>query len=166
MTLGMMRNLSLQRREVMMMSDARKATTTLQFNGKNVDTSLKEYLESVTYTDVASGSSDTLAISLQNIDEKWMKGWYPKKGDVVKGSIKFLDWDQEGQDKKLSCGSFTLDEIKFSGIFQLRFLPCQRILQDQGKDKDVEECHHTGHSKGNRQALLLKAVLFRGKHKD
>lgn len=115
MTLGMMRNLSLQRREVMMMSDARKATTTLQFNGKNVDTSLKEYLESVTYTDVASGSSDTLAISLQNIDEKWMKGWYPKKGDVVKGGIKFLDWDQEGQDKKLSCGSFTLDEIKFSG---------------------------------------------------
>lgn len=87
MTLGMMRNLSLQRREVMMMSDARKATTTLQFNGKNVDTSLKEYLESVTYTDVASGSSDTLAISLQNIDEKWMKGWYPKKGDVVKGNI-------------------------------------------------------------------------------
>ena len=63
MTLGMMRNLSLQRREVMMMSDARKATTTLQFNGKNVDTSLKEYLESVTYADVASGSSDTLAIS-------------------------------------------------------------------------------------------------------
>ena len=52
------------------MSDARKATTTLQFNGKNVDTSLEEYLESVTYTDVASGSSDTLAISLQNIDEK------------------------------------------------------------------------------------------------
>ena len=54
MTLGMKRNLSLQQREVMMMSDARKATTTLQFNGKNVDTSLKEYLESVTYTDVAS----------------------------------------------------------------------------------------------------------------
>ena len=104
-----------QRKGAMMMSNARKAETTLQFNGKNVDTSLKEYLESVTYTDVASGSSDTLSISLQDIDQKWMKGWYPKKGDVVKGSIKFLDWDKDGQDKSLSCGSFTLDEIKFSG---------------------------------------------------
>ena len=97
------------------MGKARRASTTLKFNGKNVDTSLKEYLESVSYTDVASGSSDTISISLQNISEKWMKGWYPKKGDSVSGSIRFLDWNGDGKDRTLQCGSFTLDEIKFSG---------------------------------------------------
>ena len=57
------------------MSKPRKATTTLKFNGKNVDTSLKDYLESVSYEDVASGSSDTLSIKLHNITKQWMKGW-------------------------------------------------------------------------------------------
>lgn len=97
------------------MSKARKAITTLKFNGKNVDTSLKDYLENVSYEDVASGSSDTLSIKLQNIDRKWIKGWYPQKGDEVQGSIKFLDWDKAGKDRKIFCGHFTLDEIKFSG---------------------------------------------------
>ena len=97
------------------MSRPRKAVTTLKFNGKNVDTSLKDYLESVSYEDVASGSSDTLSISLHNIDKQWMKGWYPKKGDAVEGSIKFLDWDKTGKNKKIFCGHFTLDDVSFSG---------------------------------------------------
>lgn len=97
------------------MSKPRKATTTLKFNGKNVDTSLKDYLESVSYEDVASGSSDTLSIKLHNITKQWMKGWYPKKGDAVEGSIKLLDWDKAGKDKKIFCGHFTLDDVSFSG---------------------------------------------------
>lgn len=40
------------------MSNARRASANFRFNGKNVDASLKEYLQNVTYTDVASGSSD------------------------------------------------------------------------------------------------------------
>ena len=97
------------------MSKPRKATTTLKFNGKNVDTSLKDYLESISYVDVASGSSDTLSIKLHNITKQWMKGWYPKKGDAVEGSIKLLDWDKVGKDKKIFCGHFTLDDVSFSG---------------------------------------------------
>lgn len=97
------------------MSKPRKAVTTLKFNGKNVDTSLKDYLESVTYEDIASGSSDTLSIKLHNITKQWMKEWYPKKGDAVEGSIKLLDWDKAGKDKKIFCGHFTLDDVSFSG---------------------------------------------------
>lgn len=97
------------------MGKARKAGVALWFNGKNVDAFIQEYLESVSYMDVASGSSDSFSISLQNIDNRWMDGWYPEKGDSVIGNIQFHDWDSDGEDKTLSCGSFTLDEIKFSG---------------------------------------------------
>ncbi len=97
------------------MNRVRKAAAALKFNGKNVDTSLKDYLESVAYEDVASGSSDTLSIKLHNITRQWMKGWYPKKGDTVEGSIKLLNWDKAGKTGKLFCGHFTLDEIHFSG---------------------------------------------------
>lgn len=97
------------------MSNARRASANFRFNGKNVDASLKEYLQNVTYTDVASGSSDQLDITLQNIDMGWLNRKYPKKGDRVNGAINFLDWDRDGQDKRLSCGTFILDDIKFSG---------------------------------------------------
>ena len=57
------------------MSNARKAVPSLSFNGKNVNTSLADYLKSVSYEDVASGNSDAISITLQNIDQKWMNQW-------------------------------------------------------------------------------------------
>lgn len=97
------------------MSNARKAVPSLSFNGKSVTTTLKDYLESVSYTDVASGSSDSIDISVHNIGMKWLGAWYPKKGDKIKGSITFKDWNAAGKDLKLNCGTFTLDSIKFTG---------------------------------------------------
>lgn len=97
------------------MSNARKAVPSLSFNGKNVSTKLADYLESVSCEDVASGSSDSIDITLQNIDMKWMNQWYPTKGDKISGSIAFQDWNKDGEHLKLDCGTFILDEVKFSG---------------------------------------------------
>lgn len=97
------------------MSNARKAVPSLSFNGKNVSTKLADYLESVSCEDVASGSSDSIDITLQNIDMKWMNQWYPTKGDKISGSITFQDWNKDGENLKLNCGTFILDEVKFSG---------------------------------------------------
>ena len=90
----------------------RRVTPSLTFSRKNVDTILSDYLESVSYTDVASGSSDTLSIKLQNINEKWIGAWYPKKGNMVSGKLLFKNWANDGKTKALSCGSFILEEIK------------------------------------------------------
>lgn len=97
------------------MSNARKSVPSLSFNGKDVTTELEDYLETVTYTDVASGSSDSIDISIHNIGMDWLGAWYPKKGDKISGSITFKDWDTEGKDLKLTCGTFVLDSIKFRG---------------------------------------------------
>ncbi len=90
---------------------ARRVATTLCFSRKNVDILLKDYLESVSYTDVASGSSDTLDITLQNIDEKWLSTWYPKKGNTVSGKLVFKNWLGDGRNKFVNCGTHTMDEI-------------------------------------------------------
>lgn len=97
------------------MSNARKAVPSLSFNGKNVSTKLADYLESVSCEDVASGSSDSIDITLQNIDMKWMNQWYPTKGDKISGTVTFQDWNKDGENLKLDCGTFILDEVKFSG---------------------------------------------------
>lgn len=41
--------------------DPRKATASVSYNGKRIDTKLAEYLQSFSYTDVASGESDSLS---------------------------------------------------------------------------------------------------------
>lgn len=97
------------------MSNARKAVPSLSFNGKNVSTKLADYLESVSCEDVASGSSDSIDITFQNIDMKWMNQWYPTKGDKISGTVTFQDWNKDGENLKLDCGTFILDEVKFSG---------------------------------------------------
>jgi hypothetical protein len=131
----------------MQMSDkniGRKAKPSLTFSGKKVDTTLKDYLQSVTYTDVASGSSDTLSITLHNIDGKWLNQWYPTKGNTVSGSIKFLNWNNNGKDKKLSCGSFTMDDIKFSfgpktADFSCISQPAAESFRTRERDKTWEK---------------------------
>ena len=97
------------------MSEARRAQPSLTINGKNVTTKLAEYLESLSYTDVASGSSDSLSLDLHNIGQIWLTQWYPTKGSTVKGSISFKDWNKDGEALKLNCGTFVLDEVKFTG---------------------------------------------------
>ena len=71
------------------MSNARKAVPALSFNGQNVSEKLAGYLESVSYEDVASGNSDSIDITLQNIDMKWLNQWYPTKRDKIGGGITF-----------------------------------------------------------------------------
>ena len=58
---------------------ARRAVPSVKFNGNNVSTSLAPYLKSLEYSDVACGSSDSLTLNLQNVDMKWLNGWYPKR---------------------------------------------------------------------------------------
>lgn len=96
------------------MSNPRRVKADFKFNGKWLGKSLEGYLQSLTYTDVASGQSDQLDIVMQNIKMDWLGKKYPKKGDRVDGKIAFVNWDGI-RDKKLDCGAFVLDSIKFSG---------------------------------------------------
>lgn len=96
------------------MSNPRRVTADFKFNGKWLGKSLKDYLQSLTYTDVASGQSDQLDIVLQNIKMDWLDKRYPKKGDRVDGKITFVNWGSI-LDQTLECGAFVLDDVKFSG---------------------------------------------------
>ena len=49
--------------------DPRKATASVSYNGKRIDTKLAEYLQSFSYTDVASGESDSLSLNINDRDQ-------------------------------------------------------------------------------------------------
>ncbi|MGL5512338.1 MAG: hypothetical protein ACRDBM_03740, partial [Sporomusa sp.] len=97
------------------MANPRKCGVSITYNGKNVTTSLSDYINSFSYTDVASGESDTITLAIHDIGQQWIDKWFPSKGDKIEASITIENWETEGDKSTFKCGSFTLDEFQFSG---------------------------------------------------
>ena len=68
-----------------------------------------------TYTDVASGQSDSVSITLHDIDKEWLGGLMPKRGASLGAKLKLTNWDEEDKVDTFDCGIFVLDDISFSG---------------------------------------------------
>lgn len=97
------------------MAEPRQVAVALDYKGAKFNAAVSDYLTSYSYTDVASGASDSISVSLHNIDSKWISGWFPAKGDSLKAQIAMANWEQEGQVKVLKCGDFTIDDVSFTG---------------------------------------------------
>lgn len=76
---------------------------------------MAEYNEGFTYTDPASGESDTVSITLTNVDLRWANKWMPKRGDKLTAKIIAKSWDKAGKTKIFYCGKFCLDDLSYTG---------------------------------------------------
>lgn len=75
---------------------------------KHTASVIAEYNEGFTYTDPASGESDTVSITLTNIDLRWANKWMPRKGDKLTAKIIQKSWEKAGKKKVFIVGSFVL----------------------------------------------------------
>lgn len=78
------------------------------YQGKDISQDISEFLLSVDYTDNTSDESDEVSFTVEDTDGFWRSDWMPKKGDKLTMSI---GYDAE----MLDCGTFTVDEIEYSG---------------------------------------------------
>ena len=83
----------------MIAAQARRCYASLTFNGHNVTERIKNYITTVTHTDVVCGSSDSINIDMYNADLRWLDEWFPTKGDEVTGGFLFVNWNR--MDEKL-----------------------------------------------------------------
>lgn len=97
------------------MQDVRRAEIEVVYEGKNITTPVDRYLESFSYSDIASGESDRIQMDLHDIGKEWTDAWMPSKGDRVSGAVILHNWTEDGKTKKIHCGEFELDEMSFSG---------------------------------------------------
>lgn len=95
------------------MEMARKTTLYAKYNGKILSNAAKSLVESFQYTDVASGESDSIEVTLNNRNLQFMKNM-PKKGDRITANIIRHNWIKSGTRKTLKCGKFILDDLSFS----------------------------------------------------
>jgi phage protein D len=80
----------------------------LSYEQKNITNDITPYVRSVTYTDYLSGQSDELEVELEDADGRWVRHWYPGKGDTLSLKIGYE------AAPLLPCGAFEIDEIEFA----------------------------------------------------
>lgn len=97
------------------MASPRKTSLSINYKGKKLKSEINKYIESYSFTEVASGESDSISVSLHSIDGKWINEYMPEKGDSISSSIIVENWSKEGDKKTINCGSFTIDDISFTG---------------------------------------------------
>lgn len=68
-----------------------------------------------TYSDVASGESDRMSITMQDIGKEWMGTLMPEKGAIIGAKIRLINWSNSEKADTFDCGRFVLDDISFSG---------------------------------------------------
>ena len=93
----------------------RRAAVSIWYNGKSANVQLASCLGSFQYTDVASGSSDSISLGINDRDRRWINGWFPQKGDRLQPTIRTYNWEHDGQQGKFPCGAFLVDDFSFQG---------------------------------------------------
>lgn len=89
---------------------------TLEYNGVSNPAAITEHLEDFTYTDFASGSADTISVTLFNKNGVWLrKDFFPGKNDWLKATITTEHWPIKPANGKIKCGKFQIDHVQYSG---------------------------------------------------
>ncbi len=76
---------------------------------------IAEAATAFSYTDVASGQSDSMSITVHNIDKSWLGKHKPQKGAQIGIKVNLTNWNSTGSGEVFDCGSFIADDISFSG---------------------------------------------------
>jgi len=95
--------------------NARRASINIQYQNTDITAEIANDLLSFEFNDNASGSADDIKITLKDDSGRWMGSWVPKKGNIIKASIKTENWRYEGDSQLMNCGVFAVDRAEFSG---------------------------------------------------
>lgn len=93
----------------------RRSYVDIIYNNVSITEDIKDSLVSFTYEDYASGYADNISIALHNKSKKWLEEWTPEQGAYIVADINTKNWTQDNENKKLSCGSFFIDQIDYAG---------------------------------------------------
>ena len=96
--------------------NTRRVTINATYNNASFPEEAGTNIENITYVDSASDNSDSIDITFNAQDSKWLNSWLPVKGATIKSNIVGSNWDStSGKGKHtLKCGLFILDDISYS----------------------------------------------------
>lgn len=101
---------------------ARRTRAEIIFSGTDITKDIAPYLLSLIYQDSESDESDELQIKLQDRDALWLESWLEEAiAGAAAARLKIgariirENWESDGKDAVLPCGSFELGSVDASG---------------------------------------------------
>lgn len=91
---------------------ARRAWLEISLAGADITKDIAPFLISFSYEDNRSGEADSISVTLEDIDGRFLGDWFPKKNSIIEAAIKVEGWEKQGDIAALKCGTFELDEIE------------------------------------------------------
>lgn len=92
--------------------NVRKSHVKIIYEGKNITGDITPDLLETSFTDNLD-KADIATFTLRG--DKWIDEWAMLKGDRFELEIEVSNWRYEGDNRSLKCGTFSVDEISFSG---------------------------------------------------
>lgn len=82
--------------------------------GAGAGSDISAYVESLTYTDSAADDSDTIDLTIDAQDSKWLWAWMPQKGATLYPRLLGYDWTRQGDTRSIDCGLFVADDVNYT----------------------------------------------------
>lgn len=93
----------------------RRVSPDIYYKGVNITKAIEGDVKSFSYTDVASGAADTISLTIQDRNKKWLTSWAPEKGDSIKVKLRVENWERDETVDMFDCGTFIVDQPVYSG---------------------------------------------------
>lgn len=94
--------------------EARRIDLQLIYEKTDITNDVSKYIETIEYTDNASGESDDFQLGLEDRAGLWQNAWYPEKGAKITANLITRNW-QGKTEIQFPCGQLEIDEITLSG---------------------------------------------------
>lgn len=99
--------------------NARRTAVRLFFEGVDITADINKHLLSLTYTDNEEDETDDLQVSIDDREGVWLGSWLnmpsAAKGAEISAVIIQKNWESDGKDRVLDCGTFQIDSVDGSG---------------------------------------------------
>ena len=109
---------------------ARRANVHAVYEGNDISEVVSRYLRDVTYTDVASGESDSASVTVRDDERLWIDSWFPQKGERLRLEAIYRNWNEAGDEITAVMGSFQVDDVSFQGRPTTATIGCTAVPQN------------------------------------
>lgn len=109
----------------------RRASVKLVYKEKDITSDIEADIESISHDGNAADSSDSLSVTINAMEDKWLNNWMPEKGATLDATIFAHDWPDEGQEGQMNGGVMTVDDISYSDA------PCSMTMSATSKPNDT-----------------------------
>lgn len=85
------------------------------YENKDISAEIAPFIESLSFSDNASGESDSFEIGLEDRQGLWLFDWFPAKGAKINAALIAKNWRPGEKEIAYPLGKMEIDEFEFSG---------------------------------------------------